>query len=514
MIAQGLFRHLPVETFTTGTDRYVLDAGKAVFLSVDDVSYSLLRILRRRDLPQAELLRRLPQFKKTDVVRAVEDIRKLQRRGYLRPNSFRRKKRFTRSKIEEVLRHHVSGISLNITTRCNLACSYCIYGGSYGRYRKLDDATMSWETAKNALDFLIRNSDRSDRIRLDFFGGEPLLAFKLIERCVGYLKAGVSSRGTQVLASIASNGTVLTDDILRFLRAEKVYLQFSLDGGRDVHDRKRPYKSSGAGSYRRIIRNLERIHEADSEYFKEYMRIKSVITLDGLEIEDVFFEHPLLFELHDRGQTAIVFKETHYAPGEDSEYFAQLGRIRRNLLSRRGIRTLEDLRSPLTARERALFDISFAQFLEVQSVNTLYFGSSAAVPFTKSCLPGSGDASVEPDGKILVCHKATSFVIGDVNEGRWDLETIWGIYTNLNDDWPDCGSCFVQRFCDLCFEKLDRKDITGSRRDFCTFTRKKYRIIFDTMLRVLDRNPDLWDDFRASVTSGIKAKIDEALPGE
>lgn len=514
MTHQGLFKNLPVEFFATERNQYFFDAGKVVFLKVDEVTSSLLGILKQQDLPLNDLIAMFPRFAKADIRTSYKEIRKLQEKGYLRPGAFERAMSYTRSKFEDVLNHRMSGLTVNITTRCNLACSYCIYGGSYSRYRKLTETTMSWATAKNMLDFLIEHSGDSGRIGLDFFGGEPFLAFNLMERCVDYLKAGVSARGAEVLVTIASNGTILTDDIFRFLRAQDIYLQYSIDGTRDIHDRKRRYKSTGSGSYDRIIRNLERIYGDDPAYFKDRMRIKSVITLDTLDLDDDrFFGHPLLLALNDNGQVAVIFKETHYLAGEDSEYFIHLARMRRKLLARRHVRTLDELRSQFSPRERVFFNGEFGDFLDVQAVNACYFRSSTAVPFIKGCLTGCESAIVEPDGKILACHKATSFVIGDVNMGGWDLNTIWEIYRSLHKDWPECASCFVQRFCDLCFEKLDGRDMLTSRRNFCDFTRKKFRIIFDTMLRVLDRNPDLWDDFRAIVTHDIKAKIEEMQAG-
>lgn len=505
-----MFDNLPVELFATGQNDYAFDAGKVVFLKVDKVTSFLLGFLQRQDVPLNDLIARLPQFSKAEIRNSYGEIHRLQEDGYLRPGGFRRTMLHSRSKFEDVLTRRMGGLTVNITTRCNLACSYCIFGGSYGRYRRLSETTMSWTTARNMLDFLIAHSEDSPRIRLDFFGGEPFLAFELMERCVGYLKTAVASRRAEVVVTVASNGTILTDEILRFLRVHGVYLQYSIDGGREVHDRKRRFRSTRAGSYDRIIRNLERIRKADPAYFDDRMRIKSVISFDARDLDDDgFYDHPLLLALRDTGQATVVLKEPDYRAGEDAAYFAGLVRVRRKLLGRRHVRTLDELRAGLSPRERVFFNGEFGSFLDVQAVNAFYFGSSKAVPFIKGCLIGCENAAVDPDGKILVCHKATSFVIGDVNRERWDLDKIWGIYRSLHEDFPDCASCFVQRFCNLCFEKLDARDWVGSRRNLCDFTRKKYRMIFDTMLRVLDRNPGLWDDFRRVVSRDINARIEE-----
>src|SRR5512140_3579859 len=100
---------------------------------------------------------------------------------------------------------------------------------------------MRWDTAKNMLDFLVAHSRKSKRVRLDFFGGEPLLAFGLIRRSVEYAKSHIGPDGPETNVTIASNGTILSEEILEFLVEHKVYLQFSIDGEKEVHDRERRF---------------------------------------------------------------------------------------------------------------------------------------------------------------------------------------------------------------------------------------------------------------------------------
>jgi uncharacterized protein len=501
---------LPIELFRPGGSRFVFDPESVVFLEVDPLTFSLLEILRKKNLPLREVYPLLPRNPRKDVRDAYGEIRKLQDKGYLLARPFKRKRRFSRSEYTATLSNRMAGLTVNITTRCNLACSYCIYGGAYGRYRKLPQTAMSWETAKNALDFLIDRSRRSKTIRLDFFGGEPLLAFDLIQKSVGYLKERLGRRKTEVLVTISSNGTVLTGSILDFLRRNNVYLQFSIDGSRDVHDRKRRFRSSGRGSYDRVIKNLERIHGADSGYFEKFMRIKCVVPLDTLALEEPsLLDHPLLRLLDKKGSVSYLIKETHYSPGEDSDYLKEIRKLGAKILAMRRLRTLDELLARLRPREQLFFHETLAQFAEVQAVNKLYFGKSKAIPFTKGCLMGCADAAVDPNGEILICHKATSFVIGNVNEGRWDFDRIMALERRMSGFEAECAACFVRRFCDLCYEKLDGARWESSRRSFCRFQRKRYTLVFGTMLKILDRNPELWTDLDALVTRRIREKIEE-----
>jgi uncharacterized protein len=501
---------LPIELYRSGKSRYVFDPEGVVFIEVDPLSFSLLEILKKRFRPLREIEPLFPRHPPQDVRSSYAEIRKLLGRGYLRAKPFKRQRRFSRSEFVDALSRRMAGLTVNITTRCNLACSYCIYGGSYGRYRELPQTSMSWETAKRAMDFLAEHSPLSKTIQLDFFGGEPLLAFDQIRKSVEYLQRRLGRRRTKLLITISSNGTVLTDPILDFLRRNNVYLQFSIDGSREIHDRKRRFRSNRRGSYARIIRNLERIHDADPEYFIKHLRIKCVVPLDTLALpESSLMSHPLLRLLDLKNAVSYLIKETHYSTGEDEDYLKEIRKLELKLLAQPRVRTLDELQASLRPREQLFFHETLAEFVEIQALNKFYFGKSRSIPFTKSCMMGYAEAAVEPNGDILICHKATSFVIGNVNEGRWDFDRIVDLERRMRSFEPECAACFVRRFCDLCFEKLDGARWESSRRSFCRFQRKRYTLIFGTMLRILDRNPDLWADLDALVTRRIKEKVEE-----
>ena len=74
-------------------------------------------------------------------------------------------------------------ITLEINRKCNLRCNYCYI-------TEKNDEEMSWETAKNSVEYAInkiKDMNHTKRvIRIDFLGGEPLLSFDLIRRVVEY----------------------------------------------------------------------------------------------------------------------------------------------------------------------------------------------------------------------------------------------------------------------------------------------------------------------------------------
>ena len=46
---------------------------------------------------------------------------------------------------------------------------------------------MSFNIAKRAIDFYLERSKKANELCLSFYGGEPLLAFELIKKCVRYI---------------------------------------------------------------------------------------------------------------------------------------------------------------------------------------------------------------------------------------------------------------------------------------------------------------------------------------
>ncbi|MBI4508918.1 MAG: radical SAM protein [Deltaproteobacteria bacterium] len=511
---QGGFRHLPVELFEAFNQRHALDAASVQFVEVDEVGFDVLKLLREEDLTVDELTRRLPQHSPAAIQDAWDDLREAQDGGFLVPQAFRRVPQHENDQYQPMLSSRMAGLTISITTQCNLACSYCIFGGQYGQHPELSRVTMSWETLQNAMDFLYANSHQSEKIRVDYFGGEPLIAFHLIERGVRYLKERLSTTGRHLDVTITTNGTILTERILDFLIEHEVYVQVSIDGNKEIHDRNRLLKSNDRGSFDIVMGNLQRIHDRSPAYFRKHVRVKGVITSETVEIDaEEFFRHPLMALLVEDGHLSLLNEEPNYELASDGDFFARLHRLGERLLQASGKRTVAELLEPLNVQQKQLFWLTFAEFFDVQVVNKVHNGRKSALPFRKGCLMGFEEGNVNPKGEISVCHKAQSFVIGNVNEGTWYFDRIKDLNARLHDS-PSCGSCFVQRFCSQCHEKLNGSNLAESKRSFCEFTRHYFRTIFNTMLRVLERNPELWNELDRMLEKAVAPATSTGLENQ
>lgn len=131
---------------------------------------------------------------------------------------------------------------------CNFRCIYC--------YETPDQSTMTDEV----IDAVTRLADarvaEEGRLSVTWFGGEPLLQMKIIERLSHAFIGICRERAAQYSAFVVTNGYLLTDDVARQLAELKVNrAQVTLDGPPEIHDTRRP-TVGGKKTFTRIVENL------------------------------------------------------------------------------------------------------------------------------------------------------------------------------------------------------------------------------------------------------------------
>lgn len=144
-------------------------------------------------------------------------------------------------------------VVLSLTHRCNLSCAYCYSGRTFNK-------DMSLTTAQKIVDFVINITPTQQGIELSFFGGEPLLCLALMKDIISYIREQERER-KPIRLNITTNGVLLTQSILDFLKEENVDLCISIDGPAHVHNLNRCYKD-GRGSFEEVERNLKRAIES------------------------------------------------------------------------------------------------------------------------------------------------------------------------------------------------------------------------------------------------------------
>jgi uncharacterized protein len=146
-------------------------------------------------------------------------------------------------------------VTLVLTHRCNLACTYC-YAGEHDR-RDVDPAVLD-----RALDLLF--ADGAPVAQLGFFGGEPFLAFTAMQRAVTGAQERAQRAGAELLLQCTTNGTRIGVREANFVVEHGLHVTVSIDGVQAAHDAQRP-QAGGAGSWAAAVAGLRRLLDVGAD---------------------------------------------------------------------------------------------------------------------------------------------------------------------------------------------------------------------------------------------------------
>jgi len=138
----------------------------------------------------------------------------------------------------------------NVANTCNLNCKYCYASG--GNYKR-ENTIMTFEQADNILKKIF--SKYTEIKTIYFFGGEPLINFKLIKYIVKQLE---EHYGYKLDFRIVTNGIFLSKQKVDFFNTHNFKLYVSLDGPKIFQDYLR-----GMGTYDIIMDNLNYLKSKD-----------------------------------------------------------------------------------------------------------------------------------------------------------------------------------------------------------------------------------------------------------
>jgi uncharacterized protein len=141
---------------------------------------------------------------------------------------------------------------LHITNACNLRCDYC--------YLDHSPEAMTREQGYQAVrtTFETASTYGYERVKLKFAGGEASLAFPIVLALHDCAVDQAKIRGLRLDSILLTNGTLLSDDKILFLKEKGIHVAISLDGLGDLNDTQRKYVD-GRGCYDRIDQTIDRL---------------------------------------------------------------------------------------------------------------------------------------------------------------------------------------------------------------------------------------------------------------
>ena len=389
-----------VHVFTYHEKFYVYDTGSGSLHECDKKTADVLSG-KKTDISDEELkpvLGEIDAFKKVVLLYKVETT------------------------ADPVKSGEVKALCLHICHDCNLRCRYCFADeGAYHATREM----MSLETAKAAIDFLIRESGNRKVLEVDFFGGEPLMNLNVIKETVYYAKAEAAKRGKRFLFTTTTNGVLLDDDAIKFLNEEMENVVLSLDGRKEVHDLVRK-TVNGKGSFDVVIEKIKKFvrSRGDKHYY-----VRGTFTAKNLDFsKDVLFladngfdslsVEPVVTDIED-----LAIKEEHL-PLIEREY--------------------EVLCDEYVAREERGEGFNFFHF------NVDLEGGPCLSKRVSACGAGNEYFSVVPNGDLYPCHQFAGdpkWKMGNVFEGELDKDIRGKFAKSCLFTRKKCGDCFAKFIC-------------------------------------------------------------------
>lgn len=137
------------------------------------------------------------------------------------------------------------------TTSCNARCYYC-----YEQNIEKKEM-MTLETAENIIQFILkRRPVNNTPVRLQWFGGEPLLNIRVIE----YIVDRLYELNIPFKTSMISNSFLLTEEVSKKLDYWKVEsVQITLDGINEEYNQAKNYIYSDVDAYLQVIDNMHHV---------------------------------------------------------------------------------------------------------------------------------------------------------------------------------------------------------------------------------------------------------------
>lgn len=398
----------------------------------------------------------------------------LEKLNILKENGFLSSKRMKviEHPATELMPFHIKSrmnvITLQVTQQCNLRCEYCAYSGTYDN-RIHNEKSMSFEIAKKGIDYVISNSSESNRIDIGFYGGEPLLRFDFIKKCVEYAKA--NTEGKKLQFHMTTNGTILTDEIMKFLVENKFSLLISLDGPEEIHDRNRTFASNGKGTFKTIMKNISKFKSLYKDYVDEYIRFNAVLdgTSDFECTKKFFSEYDDVkdFKVNLSSMAENYSKEDRKV---NEDVIISTGYERFKVLLNKIGRLDEKYVSKLFDKEYLrLKDTFYKRALSNEIPDIGHPGGP--------CMPGIRKLFLNVEGNFYPCERVSELSnimkIGSITDGLF-VDKIQNILNVGKVSEDQCKDCWSYRYCYLCCAYADDKDMLSKDKKIMNCSRVRY----------------------------------------
>lgn len=392
----------------------------------------------------------------TEVISMEKEINLLKEKGYLSTNKVEKIEHPFEGILKLQLNRQIEILILQITQNCNLRCSYCPYSSNDGTDRLHSTKKMTWDLAKQSIDYYKSNSVDTEKAVLNFYGGEPLLEFDLIIKCVNYFKTIFV--GKKVEFRITTNGTLIDDSKAKYLEVNNFKVTISLDGTKITNDKNRKFSNNDNSVFDVVISNIEMIQK---NYKILYANLNINMVLDQRLSYQMYLE---MFDemeyLRDIDIRMVTIDDSSLIERIEasSEFIEQY--LYYNFLTYIYLLTDIDL-----SKSKYLLNHFIDHCKEMLDGLNLGSNLSKVSAPTGVCLVGKERLMVSVDGKMYPCERVSETIerncIGEIENGI-NVNKVVDLLNIDKLNEKNCIECFAFRHCTLCpkaYEVLQNKSM-------------------------------------------------------
>ena len=408
-----------IHKFKQGDNFFVLDVNTGAVHIVDELVYDLVDDNKLRD--KEELIKEFgAKYGEETISEAYEELLELIDEDIL----------YSRDQYEDIAhssmddRDYIKAVCLNIIHGCNLRCKYCFADeGEYNGHK----GVMSVETAKKAIDYVVKRSGPRRNIEIDLFGGEPTMIMDKVKEIIAYARENEKAWKKNIRFTMTTNATLLTEEMMDFMDKEMGNIILSLDGRKEVNDNVR-IKVDGSGSYDDILPNIKRMIEKRDKSKHYYVRG----TFTGANTD--FYEDVKAMVNEGFREISIepvVLEKGHFLELKE-EHLPEI------------FENYDKLNSEMARRKKEGDEFNFYHF------NIDLNGGPCVYKRISGCGAGFEYVAITPQGEVYPCHQFVGkeeFKLGSIYDDTYDAELGKKFKKAHIYNKPKCRECWARFYC-------------------------------------------------------------------
>ena len=344
---------------------------------------------------------------------------------------------------------YLTDCMLNVTDNCNLTCKYC--------FVKQQPHYMTLNTAKATVDWLYKNFqkkirmgiiDKNEKIRLYFFGGEPMLCYKsiivpIIEYCKNVYSLDLFQFG------MTTNGTLLNKRIIDFMKQYNFQLLLSMDGTPETQNFNRPCKKINQDSFKLIKKNIPYL-------LKNFPDLQCRMTIYAPSVQNLFQDYIMIEKLGFKNWDAIIDSRHNWTKEQIFILKEQMSQIYAYRLQQ-----IINKKTPLGNSHIDDWLSTTAQYYKNKSNFNIQNHCSVF-----RCGLATTTGAVGWDGSIYGCQEQVSngkesiFYIGNVLYGGIDIKLHYKLLSSYYNNQiiekmkkNECKNCELQQICKINYQR-------------------------------------------------------------